>query len=324
MQKTYQRIVFTGVEQAELKSVEMPSPSSDNWVLAKTLYSWVSAGTETTGLYCGTLTGMGYPACPGYSSVSKVVEVGSEVKELQVGDLVLGGGHGSWQCLPETHLNRVHPDIDPLNAAFIHMFKIPLPALTRARVRGPEKCVIAGLGLVGLCAAQLAQMLGYDVYAYDVNPQRRQIAERYHLKTTTGINEKIFGKTVGLGVDCSGNEQAVLELSRVIRRFGELTLVGVPWKPHGDLHAQTLLHSVFYNYLTISSGWELDMPDHKELYNNRTFELETMRGMQHGFLKILPDDYEIVSPEDPQLLYQNLLHQRQQGLGYMLDWRHLD
>lgn len=324
MQKQMSLIIFPEREKAEVVKVPVPEKLEQDQVLTKTLYSWVSAGTEAVGVYGGTHTRVRYPAYPGYSSVSRVVEVGPEVKDLKPGDIVLGGRHSSWQFAREENFNRIDPTIDYRNAAFIHMFKIPLPSFIRTQIRGPEKCVVTGLGLIGLCAAQLAQMLGYEVYGFDINPKRREIAEHYGIQTVDAVSEEYFGKTVGLGVDCSGHEQAVQDLSKVIRRFGEIALVGVPWKRYTDITSQELLHSIFYNFLTIRSGWEWDMPDHPEIFNNRNFEKETMRGMQRGALRIDPADYELVSPEDPQTIYQNILHNKLNSLGYMLDWTNIE
>jgi len=324
MKKTNYCIVFPEREKAELRANPVPMPPEQDQVLAKTLYSWVSAGTETVGIYCGTHYEIRYPAYPGYSSVSRVIEVGPDAKALKPGDIVLGGGHSSYQYRKEAEFNRVDPDIAPENAAFIHMFKIPLPAFIRTQIRGPEKCVVAGLGLVGLCAAQLARMFGYEVCACDINPKRRAIAEQHGFQTADSISAEQFGKSVGLGIDCTGNEQAVQDLAQVIRHFGEIALVGVPWKRNTDLSSQQLLHSIFYNFLTVRSGWECDMPDHTDIFNNRNFERETMRGVQYGFLKINPDAYELVTPENPQEIYQNILHRKLNGLGYMLDWTNLE
>lgn len=324
MERQISRIFFPEREKAEMQKISVPVTMEQDQVLAKTLYSWVSAGTETIGIYSGTHWQIRYPRYPGYSSVSRVVEIGPDVRDLKVGDIVLGGRHCSYQFGREAEFNKIDPDIDLQQASFIHMFKIPLPAFIRAQIRGPEKCLVAGLGLVGLCAAQLARMFGFDVYGYDINPTRCKIAEHHGIKTVSAITEEEFGKTVGLGVDCTGHEQAVLELSRVMRRFGEITLVGVPWKQYTNITSQQLLHSIFYNFLTIRSGWEMDMPDHTEIFNNKNFEMATMRGVRDGFLKIDPADYELVTPEDPQTVYQNILHNNLKGLGYMLDWTNFE
>ena len=324
MKKAIYYIVIREREKAELQEEPFPRHLEHDQVLAKTLYSWISSGTETTGVYCGTLVDIRYPAASGYCSVSRVVETGPEVKSLKPGDIVLGGSHRSYQCGPEDCFNRIDPDMDCRSAVFIHMFKIPLPALIRTQIRGPEKCVITGLGLVGLCAAQLARMFGYEVFGFDVNPKRCKIAESYGIRTVPAVTPEQFGRSVGLGVDCSGHEKAVLELSKVLRNFGEIALVGVPWKRNTEIYAQELLHSIFYNYLSVRTGWECDMPDHHEIFNNKNFEQETMRAMKCGFLKIKPEDYDIVSPEDPQAIYQNILHGKVRGLGYMLDWTTLE
>ena len=317
------RVVFTAQEQATLEVSELPEELAADEILARTLFSWVSSGTETTGCYAGAHYQITYPCYPGYSSVSQVTAVGSGVTDLAVGDLVLGGGHSAWQRGRAAGFNRVTPGLRPEDAVFIHMFKIPLPALTRVAVRAPEKCLVTGLGLVGLCAAQLAAMFGYEVRAFDPCRERRAIAERYGIPTVDTISESVLGREIGLGIDCSGNEQAVYDLTGVMRRFGEITLVGVPWRPSCELRAQQLLHAVFYNFLTLRSGWEFDMPAHHDRFNNRTFECEAMRGMALGALRIQAEDYTRIAPNDPQQIYQDLLHRRVAGLGFLLDWTRL-
>ena len=52
----------------------------------------------------------------------------------------------------------------------------------------------------------------------------------------------------------------MLDLCNVVRVWGEVALVGVPWVARTPLLAQQILHSVFYNYVNMKSGWEGAMP----------------------------------------------------------------
>jgi threonine dehydrogenase-like Zn-dependent dehydrogenase len=70
------------------------------------------------------------------------------------------------------------------------------------------------------------------------------------------VRDPAYAKRVGFGIVCSGHEQAVLDLCDVVRPWGEVAIVGVPWVPRTSMLAQKLLHSVFYNFVDLKSGWE--------------------------------------------------------------------
>ena len=84
--------------------------------------------------------------------------------------------------------------------------------------------------------------------------------------------------------------------------------------------AQKLLHSVFYNFVDLKSGWEARPPEgHSEVFEHEM----ALRWMAEGRLKIKPCAYRMVPPADPQPQYQDLLHGKVEELTVMFDWRQL-
>ena len=329
MSKEY-AVKFIAKEQAELVPLEVDrSPLQPEEVFARTLVSLVSSGTEITGCYSAAhyqITSAAYPMSTGYASVSQVEEIGSAVTGLAKGDLILGGCHQSFQRLRAGGVAKVPAGLAPELAVFGRMLKIPLPAFVRSGIRPPEILVVTGLGLVGMLAAQLGQSFGYQVLASDPNEKRRKIAQCHGIGQVVAslpVNDPLYAKKVGFGLDCSGHEQAVLDLCNLVRVWGEVAMVGVPWTPKTSLLAQQILHAVFYNYVNLKSGWEGSMPPAPDIHSDPSHHLTALRWLAEGRVRIEPCLYRQVSPRQPQEQYQDILHNRLDELTVMFDWRQL-
>ena len=132
--------------------------------------------------------------------------------------------------------------------------------------------------------------------------------------------------TLALVVECSGHEQAVLEACRMVRRRGEVVLVGVPWRRHTEIFAHELLSLVFHNYVVLRSGWEWELPRQATDFNPRSIHTgfdTALRWLADGRIRteglITQTD-----PRDAQQAYQDLLHRRAQGLFTVFDWTRLE
>ena len=88
-------IVFTAAKTAEFQSnpCEMELVPGSFWI--ETLYSLVSAGTETA-CYRGSELWFRFPKSPGYSAVGRVLSVAPDVPDLKPGDLVFFASSGGW------------------------------------------------------------------------------------------------------------------------------------------------------------------------------------------------------------------------------------
>ncbi len=117
----------------------------------------------------------------GYSAAGEVLEVGSAVTTVRVGQLVATGGagkanHAEYQAVPGLLCAPVPDGVPAQDAAFATVASIALHGLRLADAGPGSKVVIVGLGLVGQLAARLAMAAGCDVAGIDPAPHARMTA----------------------------------------------------------------------------------------------------------------------------------------------------
>src|SRR5207237_1254329 len=120
---------------------------------------------------------------------------------------------------------------------FARLMGVSMSTLTTTTARPPERVLVTGLGLVGHLAAKIFAACGYQVTACDPSPVRREQAERRGIARVLAavpVDDPAFARQVALVVECSGHEQAVLDGLKVVRKRGEVSLVGAPWKRRTD------------------------------------------------------------------------------------------
>jgi threonine dehydrogenase-like Zn-dependent dehydrogenase len=166
---------------------------------------------------------------------------------------------------------------------------------------------------------------GYEVFVVEPDAVRRRYMEQSGIRGVYGKtpdDDPGIAGTVALVVECSGHEQAVLDACRVVRKRGEVVLVGVPWRRQTDAYAHELLSLVFHKYVVLRSGWEWELPHHAADFTPHSIYsgVDTaLRWLASG--RIIAD--ELITRVDPraaQSAYQDLLHRRAQGLFTVFDW----
>lgn len=321
---SYIRFVAQGKAELAEAAVHMP-PIAPDEVRGKTLVSLVSPGTELNANY----NGKKFPNSPGYSNVFQVEEVGTEVETIQPGDVVFSfrGGHRSRQAVPSSYLSVVPEGLTPEDAIFARLAGVSMTTLNTAAARCPARVLVTGLGPVGNLAAQIFAHCGYRVTGVDPVESRRDLARAVGIedvRASIADRPADLLDAVGLLVECSGHEQAVLEGCRLVRKKGEVVLVGVPWKKNTDQVLFDLLHAVFHRYLVLRSGWEHEIPATPEpfaFHSKKANYEEAMRWIAEGVLKVRPLGV-MMSPTDCQEAYDGLAGQTSPAPTVIFDWRH--
>jgi threonine dehydrogenase-like Zn-dependent dehydrogenase len=173
-------------------------PLQPNEVRLRTLYSGISAGTELTAyresnpylskrwddnrrLFLKGGVSLQHPIEGwGYEEVGEVAEVGSEVTEVRLGEVVWGTwGHKSTTVAHENWAaqRKLPPDVDPMVGIFSRIGAIALNAVLDADVHLGEYVAVFGQGVPGLIAGQLARLNGGTVIAVDGIPKRLALAK---------------------------------------------------------------------------------------------------------------------------------------------------
>lgn len=210
-----------------------------------------------------------YPVMLGHENVGEVVEVGSEVKGLKVGDKVLLpfvdedrehlGPYGSaWGALSEygvvndaaayeegevpdlAKAQRVLPDdIDPVDAVMIVTLREVLSSVKYFGIKKDQPVVIFGCGPVGLTFIKMCKLVGADpVIAIARNESKRQnaldggadIALNSKECDITKEIRTMFPSGVPYVIDAVGSEEVVNDAMGLICDRGEICCYGVPRK----------------------------------------------------------------------------------------------
>ncbi|MGH3788366.1 MAG: zinc-binding dehydrogenase [Pseudonocardiaceae bacterium] len=238
-------LVLDGPRQLQLS--EQPSrPLQPGEVRLRARLSGISHGTELS-LYRGTSafadkvfdrgarafvappagSASAYPVTLGYEMVSEVVEVGSEISGIKVGDLVHTGTPHQEETVLEvaaslqaTYPLVVLPTTERLERAlFISLAAVALQAAHDAEIKLGDAVSVHGLGVIGLLAIQMCRLEGIqNVIGVDPNPHRRELAaglgathvlDPANARLGLRVRELNEGRGVDVAIEVSGSDQGL-------------------------------------------------------------------------------------------------------------------
>ncbi len=224
-------------------------------VRIRTLFSGISAGTELS-QYRGTNPFMHRqwdeqrrlfidavtPSWPypvrnlGYEEAGEIIEVGSDVTDLQPGQRLYGTwGHRTHHVASADYVrDRLLPEgADPRIGVFSHIGAVALNGVHDAQIRIGDTVAVFGLGVPGQIVAQAARRSGARVIAVDPDGSRRDIALSHGAQIAldaTGAAEEIKRVTHGRGADVcievSGAPPALTEAIRAVDYSARVVAMG--------------------------------------------------------------------------------------------------
>ncbi|MAF11627.1 hypothetical protein CMK11_14355 [Candidatus Poribacteria bacterium] len=175
---------------------EMPTPR-DGQLVVEVAASMVSPGTELGGVrrrreQASEGAAPGRPF--GYTNAGVVIGTAGDCGDFAIGDRVggMGGGyalHATHACIPHNLCAKVPDGVPFEHAASNHLAATALHAVRRGRFVIGESIAVAGLGLVGQLACQIAQVAGCDVVGLDRFPLRVDVARRSGVSAAVNVAE---------------------------------------------------------------------------------------------------------------------------------------
>jgi 2-desacetyl-2-hydroxyethyl bacteriochlorophyllide A dehydrogenase len=194
-------IVFNTPGRASIETFELPA-CEPNQVIAETIYTFVSPGTELRVFAGGDDAEGRLPVIPGYSWVGRIIEVGSEVKGRQEGELVTGrnplpipgiysvwGGQASHHRCEVTGYDAVlklPPGADPWDYITVEVAAVSWRGVSAAYPARGETAVVIGQGLIGAFAAKWLLYHGARVIVTDLEDSRLKRAREWGV--TAAVN----------------------------------------------------------------------------------------------------------------------------------------
>jgi threonine 3-dehydrogenase len=230
----------------------------------------------------------------GHEFVGEIVDVGQNVRDFHVGELVSGEGHvvcghcrncmagrrhlcndtagigvtrpgafAEFISLPQTNVWVHNPDIDLEVASIFDPFGNATHSALSFPVLG-EDVLITGAGPIGImCAAIVRHAGARHVVITDVNPYRLELAGSMGVTSAVNVAEQSLAdvqKQLGMeegfdvGLEMSGNPSAFNDMITNMCHGGKIALLGIPEK---DMAIDW--NTVVFNMLTIKGIYGREM-----------------------------------------------------------------
>ena len=234
------------------------------------------------------------PTILGHELVGEIVEVGANVNDFYVGDIVsveghlvcgrcrnclagrrykcantLGvgvntdGGFAEYLAVPMTNIWKHSPDVDLDVAAIFDPFGNAVHTALAFEVFG-EDVLITGAGPIGIMAAAVSKHAGArHVVITDVNPKRLELARKFDVTLAVDVRERSVAdvqKELGMkegfdvGMEMSGNPTAFRDMLANMTHGGNVAFLGIP-SDEFSINWKT----VIFNMLTIKGIYGREM-----------------------------------------------------------------
>jgi 2-desacetyl-2-hydroxyethyl bacteriochlorophyllide A dehydrogenase len=231
--------------KVEIEKFQVGKPREKE-VLIETETALISTGTELT-----ALTGdfpkpsawsdyIKYPFVPGYSNIGRIVEVGSGVKDFNVGDIVATTSpHATHAVAIANQVVKVPENVNIESACFHTIAAGVMNSVRLANVSLGDAVVVVGLGLLGQMAVIFSRMAGaYPVIAIDIAEERLRISKASgatHIMRADDWNnvaENVRKITKGRMADkvfeVTGNPNVILKAITLTKSLGRFIVLSSP------------------------------------------------------------------------------------------------
>lgn len=334
------RLVFPAPNQVTLETYDLPDRPAADELLLRALTTGISPGTELV-VYTGRHSSLSdpnaawpkFPFRPGYCFVGEVLAVGEGIQTFSQGDRVAARlGHASLGYLQPDRAPAlpVPQEISDEEAALAPLVAISLNGVRLASIELGESVVVAGLGLIGMFAAQLAHVAGAaNVIGADPIPSRRRLAEAAGVPLVVDAAQDTLGDLVlsltgGRGadvvIDATGSPKAAPGLMELARTLGRYVVLG---SPHGTVEMD-LYHHVHRQCLNIIGAHERSAGRSEGPYarwTNRENIATALKLMAQGRVRTRELITHLVPPDEAPKIYPQLVASPADSLGVVFDWR---
>ena len=330
-----QRIVFHAPLQVALEEFELETSDLGPWeVVVRTHCTVISPGTELARLqgklYFETDVPPSFPITDvGYANIGTVLAAGAKTG-VQPGDRVYTmANHASiarvdmreMLCVP------VPEGLADEDAVFCRLAVVSMTTLQTTTARGGDRAGVVGLGVIGNLAAQILQIAGMQVDAFDLSPRRREIARAADIASAHGAEAfPDFAQAHRLVIEATGVAQAQVSAVEMTAPGGEIVMIGAPWG--GDANSvpsSKLTRLIFFRFLTLRSGSEWEIPRQPQnqppgVWSHQQNSATALRWLAEGKLQVRQLVTHRIQPSEVPAAYDGLLHRPNDYLGVLIDW----
>ena len=160
----------------------------------------------------------------GYSSSGKVIEVGRDVKNFHVGDMVVSNGnHAEYVVVNQKLCSRIPEETSPKDAAYTVLGSIALHGLRLSETSLGSRIVVVGLGIVGQLVCRLAEAQGSEVFGIDPDVARRKDNKNFF----PSIDDLPVDEVDSIIITAASNSNKPIEAAtKIARNKSKIVVVG--------------------------------------------------------------------------------------------------
>jgi threonine dehydrogenase-like Zn-dependent dehydrogenase len=213
---------------------------------------------------------VGYPVAIGYNNVAEVVALGEGVEDIHVGQRVFTmARHIELFDVEPWEAVAIPPGVDDAAAAPAYIATLGLHALRRVQWQPGEPVVVIGLGLIGICAALVADACGAELVCIEPSAQRRGLVAsllpnaRIH-DPETPVSELTVGLTrrdLRVAIDAAGGELALHMAISILVPGGRVAVLALHPESLGPLLADAFYEREIALVSTSNDPYEPQEPD---------------------------------------------------------------
>ncbi|MGN1307305.1 MAG: zinc-binding dehydrogenase [Faecousia sp.] len=308
--------IYLGKENIEIRELPMPQ-CGDKDVIIENLYSSI-CGTDVAVFHHGPATGhrVDIGGEFGHETVSRIVKVGKNVTEFEVGERVYPyplfakddtrragtiGGFSEYILIPNAKRNRslyaVDEAIPDRLACLIEPFTVGCRAARRSAAKNTENAVVFGCGTIGMASALTLKHFGVEkVMLCDYSAFRLGIAKGLgfetcnmgaedfmtHAKEYFGTAPFLKGETADadIWIDAAGAESvfdSFMQAGKIESRFVSVAV-------NKALRSLDMLHLTYSQKSVIGSGGYMpeDVSTVMEMMKSGRWQLEKLITHEFG------------------------------------------
>ena len=328
------QILFTDFHKAELLEQEIRE-IKENDVLVEMEYTVVSGGTERANIMgMENAGGMKFPKALGYCGVGRVLQIGSAVTSVAVGDrvLVYHGKHAKYNVRPENDITKVENEaIASLDAAFVIIASMGLGGVRKLEIELGESAMVMGLGLLGIFAVQFCRLSGaYPVIAADLNPARRELALKLGADYAFDPSEHDFveqvkavtkGTGVRATVEVTGVSAAMKQALECASFMGRISLLGCTRVSDCAVDYYQQVHRPGVKLIGAHNFVRPKVESYPHHWTHQDDCKAILDLIGAGRVQVAPIVSRVVSPEDAPEIYNQLCDDPAFPMGTVFDWR---
>lgn len=274
-------LFLTKPYQMDLREVQATGSPVGDEVKVRVIYGGI-CGSDL-GVYQGKLLHAKYPLRPGHELVGTVIEAGSEAlfpvgtrvvvmpntycgecsycrngdTNLCVDKKSLGvnvdGGFSQEFLISSRYVLAIPDDLPNEKAVLIEPFAVVVHAFKKVAINEQTSVCIVGCGNEGMLAAALADHLGADVTATDINPKKLELVKKMGANVRAVLPAEIEGETFDVVVEAGGTKSSVEQGIELVRPGGEMVVIGLAKEAilpvaHMVRNELSLYGTIIYNF----------------------------------------------------------------------------